>query len=362
MAPVRAGHGLAAGPARPLAGVALGSRSTAGALRLPQLGPAGGGLRGGRGVRGARLAHHPAAGRPRRRGRGAARARLRVQALPRCVRRPARAAGAHRARSRRGPPTGAARCASSPQRWSRSCWSTCRSRSRATRAGGRRSPSRSCGRSTSPRTRSGTGASGRGRSPTNLEFQATVDRLSPVLVLASFTVALAVGWRRWRRDGSLPVDRGQRRDAVRVPAAAQGALAAVHPVAPAVLRPAAGALGLGRRLPGGGPRDVRRHLPAVLPAQRRPGRRHRGRVRRPGRRDRGVGPGGPPGGTVRRGVAGADRTRRGSARCPLPRCGRAERGQAGVGVLARRRRGRPLRVVIIRRVSCHSTDRVRRGP
>ena len=30
--------------------------------------------------------------------------------------------------------------------------------------------------------------------PANLEFQAVVDRLSPVLVLASFTVALAVGW------------------------------------------------------------------------------------------------------------------------------------------------------------------------
>ena len=38
--------------------------------------------------------------------------------------------------------------------------------------------------------------------PTNLEFQATVDRLSTVLVLVSFIVALAVGWRRWRRDGS----------------------------------------------------------------------------------------------------------------------------------------------------------------
>lgn len=38
--------------------------------------------------------------------------------------------------------------------------------------------------------------------PANLEFQAAVDRLSPVLVLASFIVALAVGWRRWRRDGS----------------------------------------------------------------------------------------------------------------------------------------------------------------
>ena len=56
---------------------------------------------------------HPSAGRPRRRGRGAARARLRVQALPRCVRRPARAAGAHRARSRCGRRTGEARCASS---------------------------------------------------------------------------------------------------------------------------------------------------------------------------------------------------------------------------------------------------------
>ena len=37
--------------------------------------------------------------------------------------------------------------------------------------------------------------------PTNLDFQAMVDRLSPVLVLASFTVALAVGWQRWRRGG-----------------------------------------------------------------------------------------------------------------------------------------------------------------
>jgi uncharacterized membrane protein len=41
--------------------------------------------------------------------------------------------------------------------------------------------------------------------PTNLEFQTTVDRLSTVLVLASFVVALAVGWQRWRRgDGYYP--------------------------------------------------------------------------------------------------------------------------------------------------------------
>jgi len=40
--------------------------------------------------------------------------------------------------------------------------------------------------------------------PTNLEFQASVDRLSPVLVLASFTIALAVGWHRWRREGCYP--------------------------------------------------------------------------------------------------------------------------------------------------------------
>ena len=209
------------------------------------------------------------AGRPRRRRRGAARARLRVQALPRRVRRPAGAAGAHRARSRRGAGlAGRAAGRRSPPR-SRSCWSTCRSRSRATRAGGRRSRSRSCARSTSPPTRSGTGASGPESEPTNVEFQAAVDRLSPALVLASFVVALAVGWWRWRRERQLPVDRGQRRDAVRLPAAAQGPLAAVHAVAAAVLRPAAGALGLGRRLPGGRPRDVRRHLPLVLPAQRR---------------------------------------------------------------------------------------------
>ncbi|HSK97694.1 MAG TPA: glycosyltransferase 87 family protein, partial [Euzebyales bacterium] len=40
--------------------------------------------------------------------------------------------------------------------------------------------------------------------PANLEFQAAVDRLSPVLVVLSFTVALAVGWHRWRREGSYP--------------------------------------------------------------------------------------------------------------------------------------------------------------
>ena len=61
--PVRPAHRLDAGPAGALAGAGLGARPAAGALRVPQLGPAGGGLRGRRRVRGARLAHRPAAGR-----------------------------------------------------------------------------------------------------------------------------------------------------------------------------------------------------------------------------------------------------------------------------------------------------------
>ena len=40
--------------------------------------------------------------------------------------------------------------------------------------------------------------------PENLAFQAAVDRLSPVLVLLSFAVALTVGWWRWRREGTYP--------------------------------------------------------------------------------------------------------------------------------------------------------------
>jgi len=40
--------------------------------------------------------------------------------------------------------------------------------------------------------------------PTNLEFQATMDVLSPTLVLTSFVVACAVGWWRWRRTGRYP--------------------------------------------------------------------------------------------------------------------------------------------------------------
>ncbi len=40
--------------------------------------------------------------------------------------------------------------------------------------------------------------------PDNLDFQATMDWLSPGLVLLSFAVAVAVGWWRWRRDGVYP--------------------------------------------------------------------------------------------------------------------------------------------------------------
>src|SRR5690606_23055961 len=68
----------------------------------------------------------------------------------------------------------------------------------------------------------------------------------------------------------LPVGRGERGDALRLPAAAQGALAAVHAVAAAVLRSRAGAVVAGRRLPRRGPRDGHRDLPLVLPPACRP--------------------------------------------------------------------------------------------
>ena len=40
--------------------------------------------------------------------------------------------------------------------------------------------------------------------PTNLAFQERMDVLSPSLVLASFALACAIGWWRWRRTGSYP--------------------------------------------------------------------------------------------------------------------------------------------------------------
>jgi uncharacterized membrane protein len=40
--------------------------------------------------------------------------------------------------------------------------------------------------------------------PTNILFQAAVDRVSPVLVLLSFVAAVAAGWWRWRREGTYP--------------------------------------------------------------------------------------------------------------------------------------------------------------
>jgi uncharacterized membrane protein len=40
--------------------------------------------------------------------------------------------------------------------------------------------------------------------PDNVAFQTTMDWLSPSLVLLSFSVAVAVGWWRWRREGVYP--------------------------------------------------------------------------------------------------------------------------------------------------------------
>jgi uncharacterized membrane protein len=40
--------------------------------------------------------------------------------------------------------------------------------------------------------------------PDNVEFQATINVLSPTLVLLSFAIAVGVGWWRWRRGGAYP--------------------------------------------------------------------------------------------------------------------------------------------------------------
>ena len=87
------------------------------------------------------------AGRPGLGGRGAARAGLRAQALPGRVRAAAGAVRAHRVPARRGW-TGGRRCGWSCSPRAPRCWSTCRSRWPGTRAGGPRSPSSSCARST----------------------------------------------------------------------------------------------------------------------------------------------------------------------------------------------------------------------
>ena len=66
------------------------------------------------------------------------------------------------------------------------------------------------------------------------------DVLSPTLILVSFVVACVIGWVRYRREGTYPWVAVSRRDAVRVPVVPQGALAAVHAVAGADVRAAAG--------------------------------------------------------------------------------------------------------------------------
>ena len=136
---------------------------TAVPLRLPQLGPARRGVRGGRRLRDARLAH-PQSLRQRatlaavllglgfafKLYPGAFVAPLMLYVLT--TARPGSRDWWGAAASRSPP----------PPRW---CWSTCRSRSRATTGGARRSRSRSCARSTSPPTRSGSGASAPTPSP-----------------------------------------------------------------------------------------------------------------------------------------------------------------------------------------------------
>ena len=189
---------------------------------------------------------------------------------------------------------------------SRWCWSTCRSRSPATRAGARRSRSRSCARSTSPPTRSGTGASGPSPSPTNLAFQAGWTGSRP----RSCSRRSRSRW-RWAGGGgggtgSYPW--------IGVSAAMLCGFLLLHKVhSPqytlwllpffVLLR----CRGAGSSPTWWPTSRCTSASSAVLPAQRRPRRRHRGRVRRAGRRHRGVGPGRAAGGAVRGVPAGARR-------------------------------------------------------
>ena len=69
-------------------------------------------------------------------------------------------------------------------------------------------------------------------------YDQTVSLLSPLLILRVVRARHASRLAAVPTRRHLPVDRRQRRDAVRIPAAAQGAFAAVHAVAHAVLRPA----------------------------------------------------------------------------------------------------------------------------
>ena len=122
MAPFGLADGLDAGPARPLAGAAVGARSTAGALRLPQLGPARWWP-----ARWERCTRCTAGAPPARWPTGPWSPRCCSGSASRSSSTPARSSPRSRcwcsprpAAARRR--TGGARCGSSPPRWSRSCW------------------------------------------------------------------------------------------------------------------------------------------------------------------------------------------------------------------------------------------------
>ncbi|CAA9386332.1 MAG: putative membrane protein, partial [uncultured Pseudonocardia sp.] len=317
--PVRAAHRLDAGSAVPVARAAVGDRAAAGALRLPQLGPARRGVRGGRGVRGARAGGRAAAGRPRRGRRGAARAGVRAEALPGRVRAAPRAARAGPVAARR-----AALVGRGPRRAGRG------------RHGGAGQPA--------VRPRRVRGLAGVVHVPAAaqrrphheldlvLGLPAGVRPGEPGLPGADGR-GVAAGRAGLLRGGpgrglvavpphrQLPVGRGERGDAVRVHAAAQGALAAVHAVAAAVLRAAGRAVAVGGLLPGRRRRHGHRDLPLAAQPRLRPARRHLRRRGRAGRRRRGVGAGGAAGGAVRDVPA--------AARPPLRRRGATRRARSG---------------------------------
>ena len=260
-----------------------------------------------------------AAARPRRGRCRAARARLRVQALSRRVRRPAGVlvltAPAQRAGTAGLAGRAAGRAAAAV---ARSCWSTCRSRI-AGYDGWRASFTFQELRKVDITTNSiwywgfrpwsdpdEPGLPGRGRPALARAGARLVHRRA-----GGRLAAVAA------RRQLLPVDRRQRRDAVRVPAAAQGALAAVHARGSCRSSSCCGCTGAGSSPTWW--RTLRwTSASSGCSTWSTSGRaRHRQRLRRPGRDDRRVGSGRVVGGIVRPVPAGGDHFR--SAASPFTR-------------------------------------------